>query len=342
MKRDELSPGQWGALLWLVTLAPAAELFPNLGMEAGRGAWLTPVAAGLVVLPLLWLSGRGEELQNHPAGRGTALLCGAWMELLLVLRLTLCARRLLWSGERDGAVWFFLLTLTALALWMGGGKPSTLGRAGQVYLVLLLGAAALVLGLSLPQVRADRVLPLWTQDVGPVLLSGLGGAGGLCWGLLPMLFLPVRGTPGKSRLLWSGGGCLLLALAQLIVIGNLGVGLCARSESAFFALTKSVGVEGGFQRVESVVSALWTISDLMLTVILARAVGVCAEHVCPKVKYESGASFALLAGAGAALWGARWGAAVVNWNREWVWMGNLVALVAAVLGIFLVKRTKTT
>ena len=135
-------------------------------------------------------------------------------------------------------------------------------------------------------------------------------------------------------------GCVLLTLAQLIMIGNLGVGLCARSESAFFALTKSVGVEGGFQRVESVVAALWTISDLMLTVILARAVGACAEKVYPKVKYESGTSLALLGGAGIALWSARWGAAVVNWNREWVWLGNLTACIIVVLGVFLVKRPK--
>ena len=335
VKRDGLSPHQWGALLWLVTLAPAAELFPAVGLAAGRGAWLTPLAAVLVMLPLLRLTG------EVPQNRGVALLCGLWMELLLVLRLTLCARRLLWSGERDGAVWFFILTLTALALWMGGGKLSALGRAGQIYLVILLGAAALVLGLSLTRVRADRILPLWTENIGPVLLSGLRGAGSLCWGLLPMLFLPPQRSSGKSRLLWSGGGCVLLTLAQFILMGNLGVGLCARSESAFFALTKSVGVEGGFQRVESVVAALWTISDLMLTVILARAVGICGETVCPKVKYESGASLALLGGAGIALWSTRWGAAVANWNREWVWMGNLTACLLVIFGVFLVKRTKS-
>ena len=344
MKREELTPRAWGALLWLVTLAPAAELFPAVGLEAGRGAWLNPAAAGLLILPLLWMTRRGEgiRLGEHPIGRWIALVCGLWMELLLVLRLTLCARRLLWSGERDGAVWFFLLTLTALALWMVGGKLSALGRAGQIYLVLLLGVAVLVLGLSLPRVRVDRILPLWTEDAGAVLLSGLRGAGSLCWGLLPMLFLSVRPGSGKSRILWGGGGCLLLTLAQLIIIGNLGVGLCARSESAFFVLTKSVGVEGGFQRVESVVAALWMISDLMLTVILARAVGICAQQVCPKLKYEGTTSFILLAGAGAALWGTRWGAAVSNWNLEWVWMGNLVSCFMVCLGTFLVKRTKTT
>ena len=339
MKQEKLTQRQWGALLWLGALAPAAELFPAVGLEAGRGAWLTPAAAGLILLPLLWLT---RETSGARVGRVTAALCGAWMEVLLVLRLTLCARRMLQSGERDGAVWFFLLTLTALALWMSGGTLSALGRGGQIYLALLLGAAALVLGLSLPRVRADRILPLWMGDVGPVLLTALRGAGSLCWAVLPALFLPAQPRTGKGLAIWGGVGCGLLSLCQLIIIGNLGVGLCASSGSAFFALTKSVGVEGAFQRLESVVAALWMISDLSLCVLLTRGVGVCAERVCPRMDREGAGSFALLAAAGVALWGTRWGAAVSEWNREWVWMGSLLACFAAFSGRFIVKKTKTT
>ena len=337
MKGELLSKGQWGALLWLAALAPAAELLPAVGLEAGRGAWLTPAAAGLILLPLLWLTREGNCI-----GRGAALLCGGWMEVLLVLRLILCSRRMLWSGQRDGAVWFFLLTLTALALWMSGGKITALGRSGQICLALLLSAAAVVLGLSLPGVRADRILPLWTEDAGPVLLTAVRGAGSLCWAVLPALFLPAKPRSGKSLALWGGGGCLLLTFAQLIIVGNLGVGLCTRSESAFFALTKSVGVEGAFQRVESVVTALWMISDLILCVLLTRGVGACVQRICPRLDREGVGSFALLAAAGVALWGTRWGASVAEWNRDWVWLGNLTACFVAVVGVAIVKKTKTT
>lgn len=344
MEQEGLTSRQWGALLWAAALSPGAELFPAVGLEqAGRGVWLTPVVSLLILFPLLWFSRQwdGAALRTCAVGRVTALLCGVWMEVLLVLRLTLCARRMLWSGERDGAVWFFLLTLTALALWMGSGKLSALGRAGQIYLIVLLGAAILVLGLSLPKVRADRILPLWFGDAGPILLTALSGAGSLCWAVLPMLFLPAHSKSGKSLALWGGGGCLLLSVAQLIVVGNLGVGLCARSESAFFALTKSVGIEGAFQRVESVVAALWMLSDLTLTVILTRAIGLCAESLHRKLNREGVGSFALLAAAGVALWGTRWGASVTEWNRDWVWIGSLVACIVAIVGMFIVKKTKT-
>ena len=344
MKGEKLSPAQWGALLWAASLAPVSELLPGVALElAGRGAWLAPLAALLILLPLFWLGRAGDvtTLRQSWGGRIALGVCVLWMELLVVLRLGLCAQRMLWSGERDGAVWYFLLTLAAIALWISQGKLSAFGRAGQLFLVMLMGAAVLVLGLSLTRLRADRVLPLWTGDVAPVLLSGVGAAGYVGWAALPMLLLPAQEKKGRTLAVWGVGGGVLLTLAQLSIIGNLGVGLCAQSDSAFFALTKSVGIEGAFQRVESVVAALWMLSDLTLCVARTHAIGLACEGVAFGVKRETVSSFALLAAAGAALWGLRWGASLEEWSREWVWMGNLLACLLAAGGIAMGKKTKT-
>ena len=348
MKRDLLSPGQWGALLWVAAMAPAAELLPGTALEtAGRGGWLSPGAAGIILLPLLGISRReGDALSRQTGWRKLLLrLCTLWMGLLLIFRLVLCARRMLWVGERDGAGWYFLLTLSALTLWMGQGKLRVLGRTGQMFLVLLLAAAALVLGLSVIRVRADRLFPLWSEDVVPVLRSSAATAGHLSWALLPMLFLPAREGGRKRVVLWGAGGCMLLILAQAIILGNLGVGLAARSESAFFALTKRVGVEGAFQRVESVVSALWVLSDLTVCAVLVHAIGLVWEGSLFHVKRERVSSVVLLVGTGAALWILRQGIPIEEWNRDWVWLGNLMACVLAVIadakGVAMVKKPKS-
>ena len=63
------------------------------------------------------------------------------------------------------------------------------------------------------------------------------------------------------------------------------------------------------------------------------------------VKRETVSSFALLAAAGVSLWMLRWGAPFEVWNREWVWLGNLIACVLAALWLWrfsaIGKKTKT-
>lgn len=59
-------------------------------------------------------------------------------------------------------------------------------------------------------------------------------------------------------------GCLVLTLAQGVILGSLGPVLAGRLDSPFLALAKSVGVEGAFQRVESVVAALWVTADVTM------------------------------------------------------------------------------
>jgi len=47
-------------------------------------------------------------------------------------------------------------------------------------------------------------------------------------------------------------------------LGNFGPVLTARMEAPFFMMVKGIGVHGAFERVESVIIALWVLSDLVL------------------------------------------------------------------------------
>ena len=296
MNQERISHTQLTALIWAGVLAPAAELLPSLTLAtAGRGAWLSPAAA----IPLVVLSGlllgrlSGERgLAQSIAGcfgrvgGGLILLIYmVWGELLLALRLRLCAQRLLSSGHRDGSLWFFLGAVALMVLWMGLGKLGAFARAGQFFLAILLTAGGVVLLLSLSQVEVQRVLPLWRQDALPVLLSALPAGGALGWGVYGA-FLTGQVRPAENRGRWYGvfwgvGGCLLLVLSQLVILGNLGPALAGRLDNPFFALAKSVGVEGAFQRVESVIISLWTLADLTMAVLLLFALRAAGGELAP-------------------------------------------------------------
>ncbi|MGE4276834.1 MAG: GerAB/ArcD/ProY family transporter [Lawsonibacter sp.] len=350
MEHDHISHTQLTALIWTGVLAPAAELFPALTLpEAGKGAWLAPVVAMPLVLLSGWLLNRLSGEQGlAPSVRARLgpvfgdlilLIYIVWGEVLLSLRLQLCARRLLASGYRDGKLWFFLLAVAAMVLWIGTGKLSAFARAGQIFLAILLATGAVVLLLSLFQVKPERVLPLWKEDVMPVLQTALPAAGALGWGMYGAFFLG-QVKPEKDRGRWYGifwcvGGCLILALSQWIILGNLGPALAARLNNPFFALAKSVGVEGAFQRVESVIASLWTLGDLTMAAILLFALRTMAKTIVPKVKEWKAAAVCL--GLAVALALTLFSSPLVEtWNRTLVpWVNVILGLgIPCLLGMY--------
>lgn len=346
MKDRHISYGQFGGMLWAGVLAPVAELLPVVTLPiAGRGAWLAPLVALILLLPVIWRVGTpaGSLLTVTKEfgaflGKGILIVYLIWIELLLTLRLGLCTRRLLVSGERDGSVWFFLLILTGLALWMGGGKLTAFARAGQLFLVLLVGVAGLVFLLSLPKIRPDWILPLWVEDITPAFRAGFPVVGCILWAVLPLLCLPIEQRETRKPLvLWIVGGCGVLTMTQLIILGNLGVGLAQRSGSPFFALTKSVGIEGAFQRVESVIAALWMLADLTLIVSFVFALREIVTVVGPTWPVKRITSGLLLLASGFALLLCRQGQALEHWNQSWVLVGNLVLYVGAIALLYVGK-----
>ncbi len=338
MKQDQISHTQLTALVWAGVLAPAAELLPALTLPmAGKGAWLAPAFAIPLVLLSGWLLGRLSEGRGLAGGiqRGLGSVLGVpvlliymlWGEMLLALRLRLCAQRLLASGYRDGSLWFFLLGVSALVLWMGAGKLSAFARAGQIFLAVLLTTGGVVLLLSLMQVRVERVLPLGMADALPVLRSSLPAAGVMGWGIYGA-FLVGQVEKGKKRkgwhwFFWGAGGCLILTLAQWVVLGNLGPALAGRLDNSYFALAKSVGVEGAFQRVESLIAALWTLADLTMSTLLVFALRKMSVFLFPNVSEQRWAAAWLIpAAAGAMIFLT--GARAEEWNKELIPWGNLI------------------
>lgn len=342
MGDNKISRTQLMALLWAGVMAPAAELLPALLLPgAGRGAWLAVILAAPLVLAAGWLMGSlaGREglakaitgLLGRWTGGALLIIYMVWALVLLSLRLRLCAQRLFASGERDGALWFFLLSAAAVLMWIGRGTLAAFARAGQIFLTALLATASVVLGLSLFQAKPERLFPLWWGEARPVAEAVLSAAGVTGWGLfLPFLMGDVR-DQGENRnwhwLFWGLGGMLLLSAAQAVMIGNMGAGLASRLENPFFALAKSVGVEGAFQRVEGVVTALWTFADLTMGGVLIFALRAMAEHLLPQKALPWVPWAAVFLGtAGAALFPS-FGAAE-EWNRRIVPAGSLILGIA--------------
>lgn len=257
--------GRMFGAAWTAVLSVSISVLPSLAARSGgRGGWLGPVLALPVFLLLIraWRSmGRDEMALPRPL----TFIYIMWALLLGAARLRLSVRRLQFTGQGESGAWFVLLVLAAGAAWLAWGKEEAFLRAAAVFgralSVVLLG----VLGLTLAQVRIEEVAPL---DVLPALNGALSALGVLCVGVYGAFVWD--GTPtkvvGRAAL-----GCGLLSLMLLSVLGNLGVELAAALEDPFLSLCRHVGVAGAFQRVESLISALWLLGDLALAGLLLWA-----------------------------------------------------------------------
>ena len=207
---------------------------------------------------------------GRKVGGALTIIYIVWAITLGSARLRLSGRRLLFTAQRETGLWFVPVALVVLAVWLACGKVDAFVRAAGVFSRVLTLTLLAVLGLTVIRIRAENLLVLWAQDILPVLK-----------GVAPVL--GVLGYGVYAAFLWDGnrveagsgqrivGSCGMLLLLQVAVLGNLGVELTAALEDPFLTLSKHVGVEGAFQRLESLVSALWLLGDLTLLGLLLWA-----------------------------------------------------------------------
>lgn len=331
-----LRVGQLSPIVWTALLAPAAGTLPGVAARnAGAAGWLST----LIALPAVLLAGRavwlltnrGEEdlscaycrILGRMGGNVLIFIYVSWCVVLLALRLRLSSHRLLLAGRQTGTYWFYLPIILAVSVWLARGKPAVLARAASRFFPALVSALSAVTMLAVFQVRGQNLWPVWTQDVLPACEAAVSALGILCGGIYGGFLLGSTEQDGG----WCGraaGICLGISGVQAVILGNFGAQLTARLEDPFLALSKSVGVEGAFQRLEVLAAGILLFSDLTMIALLLLAGRRMMERITPA--WPRGA--VLAAGAVLAILGATVGFEDVyeaqRFERAWMPLGNLI------------------
>lgn len=318
MSDDRISLRQLLTLTFAALLSPAVQVLPGLtARRAGAAGWLAALLALPALLLLCWglrtlcrgggeeggLAGAARRLLGPAAGRGLCLIYLLWGVWLLAANARQAARRFLTISYRNGPMLLFLFVLLGVAFWLARKPVRALARAGEVFFLTLSVGLALSLGLGAFQIEAVNLLPVWLED-----LPAAGGAALPVLGLLGYtVFAACLGghvipQEHSRRTLrrWAAGLCLTLTGIQVVCLGSFGPGLAGRMDTPFYMMVRGVGFEGTFQRIESVIIALWALSDLALLALLICACGLLAQTVFG-IKRRSAAVIpvTLLAAAGA-------------------------------------------
>ena len=320
MPEDRISLRQLLTLTFAALLSPAIQVLPGAtALRAGEAGWLATLAALPALLGLCWLlwgglrKGSGGtglpdaalELLGPVLGRLVCLVCLLWGVYLLAANARQVSLRFLTISYRNGPMVLFLLALLGVTFWLVRKPVGALARAGEVFFLTL--ACGLALSLALGAFQADPVnlLPIWVEDL-PRLGSAVLPVLGLLGYVVFAACLGDRVTPepgGSARTLrWGTALCLTLTALQAVCLGSFGPGLTARMDTPYFMMVKGIGFEGTFQRMESVVIALWVLADLALLGLLACACSQLARKTFSLPGRRGAVLPVILAGAGGAVW----------------------------------------
>ena len=233
--------------------------------------------------------------------------------------------------------------LLALALWLAWKPVRVLARAGEIFRLALAVGLVFSLALGAFQIEPRHVLPIWAEDVPGLLSAALPVLGLLGYGLFAaFLGGNVTRTENDRRrlLVWGMVFCLVLTALQLVCQGNFGPTLTAQADTPFFLMVKGIGIEGTFQRVESLIIALWVFSDLALLALLASSCAALAQAVFSlKERRHAAVPVAGLALAGAWLLFPD-AFSLDRWMENVVWPGNLLLGFGLPLLLLLVKKLR--
>ena len=296
MEKDRASVRQVLTLLGAALLSPMIQLLPRETVaEAGRAGWLS----ALLAIPAALIMGMAFRALVKAAPPGTGLaggleiafgrglgrcVCGLyllWGIALLGWNARWAAFRFLITSYQNARLPLFFLMLIGGTLWVGRKKRTVFLRAAEIYALALGIALAVSLFFGAMQSERACLFPIWVDDLPGTVRGIVPVLGILGYGVFAALLVGCADQkPGDGRrsLRWLAGICVMMALFQAVCIAVFGPGLIGRLELPYFMLVKDLGVDGAFQRVESVIMSLWVLADLALLGLLFLACREILEH----------------------------------------------------------------
>lgn len=274
-----ISLGQMTAVLFAALFPLCTERLPGRAAAAGGAGWLCPLLAGVIAVGLLLLVTKNSLL----FGEKSFPKC-AWGEKILLTLLLLWSLFLLMGhGARIGSRLSdslraspLLLTAALLALAVAltaGGLPA-FARSCEIFALAVGFGFFLIVLFGLFRLRGEYLVLFRLEDLAAVPGRGLSCLGTAAVGSCALLFLgDITPEKGGRRFLVrrTGGFFLLLALSMALVLGRLSPALTEKVARPFFQMASGLGLEGAFQRLEEVASALWLLGDVALLGLLLLA-----------------------------------------------------------------------
>lgn len=354
-KTDVISLRQLMVLLFTALLSPWVAVLPGwTAATADKASWLTGLVAVPVLLGMGYVftrlfrqapegSGLAEIFQQvlgKPLGICLTTIYIGWGLVLLVLVARGYGQRMTSAGYSNVSAEVFVLLLLGLVLWMGRKKLAGLARSVEIFYLVLVVVLAFVLLFALWDIKLERVLPVWSADIPGVLAASYVPVAVCSLGVYGAFLGKQVVRPEKPAWMgWVWAAAAVMTLLQVGVLAQLGAGLSSQLTDPFFEVARGVGVTGAFQRVESVVIALWGLSDFALLGLLLFA---CSSMI-KSIIGERGSRWLPYIVVGLTVIGAIWvlpEELSLSTLAEYSLLGNVALGIGVPIGILVVQSVR--
>lgn len=275
-----------------VIFTPAIRIIPVYTAErAKQAAWLSPVAAivMLIVLSFIWqalykkyqgysLMEIYSDITGKIIGRILAAVHLVWMVLLTALYVRYFAIRLIGSIYPNISLNIIIISMLAVIVFTLRYGLTTLTRLNEIILPLLLGIFFLLIILMIPNIKLGFLTPISYRSILPILNASIGIMGLLVY--FTFLFIFGDRISNKDKIKKTGikiSLFLLIVMTATIVVtlGTFSHSVAQRTQFPFLIAVKQISLFNTIERIESVIVALWVISDYILISFLT----MCTLHI---------------------------------------------------------------
>ncbi len=292
MKVDRMTSRQQIVLMITCLFSPMVRLLPRLNTtRAAQGAWVSILLSAIPTLLLVVFAHYVIQGKDHNRTLGNMfvdaygktvgniinMLLTGWIAFYSGVVLRTSSERMISTIYKQAESMFFTLILILVVMMVAIGTNKTLAHMGQVIWYILIPVVLLVTIFALSNVSIDNLFPVGFRQAGDYVRGAVPVISVMSpW--VYFLYFPLSGNRRTSL----GGKLAKFSMAigialtvTVTTIGVLGPELTEVMHDPFFSMIRTLNVFGILERMESLVIALWVLTDVIY---LGALMSICVEN----------------------------------------------------------------
>ena len=288
-------------MLYIGLLSPIIRLLPKTSVDmGGYASWLSVFAAFPVLFLLIWfwrkmMSGRkpGDSMADviinaigKTGGKIVISVFGLWLICYVGFMLKSGAERLISSAYDTASPAIFILTIFAVSVIVAVKKLKVLGRLSEIFFIIFGVVFIIIMIPAFADIKVENLLPVTIYDTGDILKGAIPIINIGTVGVYLYFFKDVADADNSNKVIVKRVVTVLGVILTLLIttIGILSEPLIRELQHPFFIMVRDLTVFKVVERVESVVIALWVVSDIVYVSMLLKICGEIFNKVTEKDK----------------------------------------------------------